>query len=95
MIRWLPPEAALWRSAGTSWTTDNELQAATIEILDSFLRVYVQAHSKPGGTKSKPLRIPRPWDKAEKEAKRSTSIGEMLSNGLAVRRPAPKTQDGE
>jgi hypothetical protein len=95
MIRWLPPEAALWRSAGTSWTTANELQAATIEMIDSFLRVYITAHTKPGAQKPKPIRIPRPWDKAEKEAKRSTTLQDMLSNGLAIRRPAPKTQGGE
>lgn len=95
MLRWLPPEAALWRAAGTSWTTDNELQAATVEMLDSFMRVFIQANSKPGGQKQKPLRIPRPWDKSEKEQVRRTTLSEMLSNGLAVRRPAPKTEDGE
>lgn len=86
MLRWLPPEAAFWRSAGTSWSTENELQATTIEMLDAILRAYIQAHSKPNANKQKPIHIPRPWDKAEKKAKRGTSIGEMLGNGLQVRR---------
>lgn len=94
MMRWLPPEAALWRSAGTSWSTENELQAATVEMLDALLRTYIQAHSKPNAKRPTPLRIPRPWDKAEKQAKRRTTLGEMLGNGLSVRK-APKNKGGE
>jgi hypothetical protein len=93
MIRWLPPEAAFWRSAGTSWTTDNELQATTIEMLDALLRTYIQANSKPNAKKPSPMRIPRPWDKAEKKQQRGTSIGEMIGNGLTVKR-GPKSSGG-
>jgi hypothetical protein len=93
MMRWLPPEAALWRSAGTSWSTENELQAITVEHLDALLRTYIQAHSKPNSQKQKPLHIPRPWDKAVNETKRRTTLGEMLGNGLTVRK-APKSIKG-
>jgi hypothetical protein len=94
MMRWLPPEAAIWRSAGTSWSTENELQATTVEMLDALLRTYIQANSKPNSKKPTPLRIPRPWDKAEKQAARRTTLGEMLGNGLTVRR-APNNKDGD
>ena len=84
MIRWLPPEAALWRSTGESWSTDNEFQAVTIEMLDTFIKLYIQAHSKPNSRKLKPLHIPRPWDKSEKTPKKSTSLNELISKGIKV-----------
>ena len=86
MLRWLPPEAAVWRDAGTSWSTENELQAVTVEMLDALLRVYIQTHSKPNSKKTKPIKIPRPWEKNEKQEKTRTSIGEMLANGLSVKK---------
>lgn len=86
MIRWLPPEAALWRSNKTSWTIDNELQATTIETLDALLRAYIQAHSKPNSRKPTPIQIPRPWDKAEKSSKRGTTLTTLLSEGVKIRK---------
>lgn len=87
MIKWLPPESAMWRSLGTSWTTDNELQAVTVEMLDAFIKLYIQANSKPNANKKqKPLHIPRPWEKNDKTEKRSTSIKEMISKGLPVKK---------
>jgi hypothetical protein len=86
LIRWLPPEAALWRSNKTSWTIDNELQAATIEMLDALLRAYVQSHSKPTARKPNPVKIPRPWDNAENTGKRRTTLGDLLGQGLSVKR---------
>jgi hypothetical protein len=83
MVKWLPSEAAVWRDAGTSWSTENELQATTVEMLDAILRVYIQAHSKPNSKKPKPIKIPRPYEKQEKKR---TSIGEMLANGLTVKK---------
>lgn len=88
LIKWLPPEAAIWRATSTTWTTDNELAALTIEMLDSLRRLYIQAHSKKGGTPPKPIEIPRPWKRKEKApAKRGTSLAEMMKQyGLQVRR---------
>lgn len=95
MLRWLPPEAALWRANGTSWTTSDELQASTVEMLDALLRTYVQVHSKPGSRKSTPLRIRRPWDKPENERKKGTTLGELLGQNLAVRRaPTENVSEG-
>ena len=63
------------------------MQAVTVELLDTFIKLYVQAHSKPNSAKKyKPLRIPRPWDKSEKEAKRSTTLRELISKGVSVKK---------
>jgi hypothetical protein len=87
MIQWLPPESAMWRSMGKSWTTENELQAMNIEMLDSYIKLYVQANSKPNSTrKFKPLHIPRPWDKNEKSERKGTSINELIHKGLNVKK---------
>ena len=90
MIRWLPPEAALWRSAGRDWTTENELQALTIEMLDAFRRMYLQANSKKGTQLPPPITIPRPGDKAKERARRSgTTLKEMIGiMKVPVRRSA-------
>jgi hypothetical protein len=86
LIKWLPPEAAIWRSNETAWDTQTELQATTIEILDAILRTYLQVHSKPNSKKPKPIKIPRPWEKTEKEAKRGTTLNKLLSEGLKVKK---------
>ncbi len=86
LIRWLPPEAALWRANKTAWTVDNELNAGIIEMLDALLRAYIQTHSKPTSKKPNPVKIPRPWDKAETSRNRSTTLGDLLSQGLTVRK---------
>jgi hypothetical protein len=79
LVKWLPPEAAVWRSMQRNWTTENELQAITIEMLDGFRRLYLQANSKKGTQLPPPITIPRPWDKKKEPSKRSgTTLKEMI-----------------
>jgi hypothetical protein len=88
LATWLPPEAAVWRATSTSWTTENELQALTIEMLDSIRRLYLQAHAKKGAKIPPPASIPRPWERAKERSKKSgTTLGEMIATmGMQVRR---------
>lgn len=80
LIRWLPPDAALWRSLGTAWDTRTELAALTVEMLDAQLRAFVQANSKKGTPAHPPMHIPRPWEAPEKAARRGTGLSELIGN---------------
>jgi hypothetical protein len=88
LATWLPPEAAIWRATSTAWTTDHELQALTIEMLDSIRRLYMQAHVRKGTKLPQPVSIPRPWNRAkERPTKSGTTLGEMIAAmGMQVRR---------
>lgn len=89
LVQWLPPEAATWRSMGRAWTTDQELAAITIEMLDSLRRLYIQAHTKQGAKQPDPIHIPRPWDQEKPAPRRGTTLQEMLRMGVDVRQPGP------
>jgi hypothetical protein len=84
LVQWLPPDAALWRSMGNSWSTDQELLALNAELLDSLRRLYLQAHSKPGARLPDPLHIPRPGDRETPQRPRGTTYKEMLRMGVRV-----------
>lgn len=87
MLRWLPPDAALWRSQGSAWGMETELLAVQTEILDALLTSYARVHSKKGSSPKKdPLRIPRPWDRAADERSRQgTTLGELLAkSGMRI-----------
>lgn len=87
LTRWLPEEAAVWRSTKTAWSTETELQAVLIEVLDSFRRLYLQAHSKKGAKLPDPISIPRPYKTKTESRKSGTTLGEMLAmTKLPVRR---------
>lgn len=84
LIGWLPPEAALWRSAGTSWDVKTELAATTVELLDSLLIAFVQANSKKR-KKMEPVKIPRPWTSDAAGKTGGTTLGELLGkSGMRV-----------
>lgn len=78
LFEWLPPEAALWRSAKTAWTDERELLATQIEVIDALRRAFIVAHSKQGTRPPEPVRIPRPWQKAEKPGGRGTRLTELI-----------------
>lgn len=83
LVRWLPPDAAVWRSAGTAWDVKTELAATTVELLDALLGVTVQVNSKKP-KKVEPTRIPRPWQ-SERKRDGGTTLGELLSkSGMRV-----------
>jgi hypothetical protein len=79
LVEWLPTDAAFWRATGTAWTTEAELAAVQIELLDSIRRMYLQAHSKKGTQPPKPLHVPRPWDTKTSSGKRGTTLSEMIA----------------
>jgi len=86
LIHWLPPDAALWRSMGLSWSEERELLAVNIEVLDSLRRAFLMANSKKGTKPPEPVRIPRPWQKQERPAGRGTRLRDLLSQaGLQVK----------
>ena len=78
LFSWLPPEAALWRSAKTAWTDERELLATQIEVLDALRRAFIVAHSKQGTRPPEAIRIPRPWQREEKAKGRGTRLGELI-----------------
>lgn len=88
LTRWLPADAAIWRATSTTWSVDNELQALTVELIDSLRRMYLQAHSKQGARLPDPIRVPRPWDTSKEGRRKSgTTLGEMIAvMGMQVRR---------
>lgn len=95
LTRWLPPEAALWRSTGQAWDTHTELQATTVEMLDALLRAYLQVHSKKGAKQPQPVEIPRPWKRTEKPRQSGTPLSELIrASGMPVRRPAEEVSGG-
>jgi hypothetical protein len=87
LVRWLPPDAAVWRSTQSTWSTELELQATLIEVVDSLRRLYVQAHSKKGARVSDPIEIPRPWEVKERQRKSGTSLTEMIATMKLPVRP--------
>ena len=94
-MQWLPPDAAVWRSTGTAWDANTELQAVTVEMLDAVLRAYTQVHSKKGSRPPKPLEIPRPWKRTAKPARSGTSLSELMrAGGVPVRRQAEEVAHG-
>lgn len=88
LVKWLPPDAALWRATGKDWSTTNELLSILIETLDTFRRMYLQANSKRGTNLPEPLHIPRPW---EREKERKKSSGTSLRELIGVHRVPVKT----
>lgn len=78
LIEWLPPDAAIWRANRTSWTDERELLATQIEVLDALRRAFVVAHSKQGTRPPEPIRVPRPWQTAEKTKRRGTRLGDLI-----------------
>jgi hypothetical protein len=38
LIRWLPPDAAVWHDTPASWSLERELSAATVELLGEVVR---------------------------------------------------------
>lgn len=66
LLEGLPDEAAIWREE-MRWTTKDELQALTIEVIDMQRReAFMIATGKQHP--SEPIKIPRPWDEEEKKA---------------------------
>lgn len=78
LVRWLPPEAAVWRALEQSWSTGEELQALTIELLDSIRRLYIQANTKKGTKLPEPIEIRRPWTPKNATRKSGTTLREMI-----------------
>ena len=76
----LPPDAAVWRDMGVSWTTEMELQALGIEMLDAFRRTYIIANSKKGAKQPEPIRIPRPYEKTAPARARGTRLSELIQH---------------
>lgn len=86
LVRWLPADAAFWRSQGTAWDMSTELAAVQVELLDSILSAYVRVHSKKNAGKRDPIKIPRPWERApEGDTFQGTTIGDMLAkSGMRI-----------
>jgi len=81
LLKWLPVDAALWRSNKTAWTTTDELLATLIEVNDAQLRAFIQANSKPNSKKIDPIVIERPNGTDAKESKKRTSLKEIINTG--------------
>lgn len=68
LVSKLPPESALAASLqgeAFGWRNSEELLALIAELLDLNNRLFVQANSKPGSPRPKPLEIPRPYRATE------------------------------
>jgi hypothetical protein len=62
LVRHLPADGAVGRAEGV-WSTELELEAAGLELLDAIARlIYAQSGKRPPG---KPLHVPRPGDAPE------------------------------
>jgi hypothetical protein len=95
LVEWLPPDAALWRSAKTSWSDERELAAVQIEVIDALRRAFIMAHSKQGSRPPEAVRIPRPWEKAEKRAGRGTRLRDLIREfRVPVRVPGKEVSGG-
>lgn len=90
LLEWLPADAALWRSAKTSWTDERELLATQIEVVDGLRRAFIMAHSKKGTKPPEPIKIPRPWDTA-KRARSGTRLNELIRE---MRLPVKHVESG-
>ena len=91
LLKWLPPDAAIWRSNKTAWTNTDELLATLIEVNDAQLRVFIQANSKPNSKKLEPIVIERPNGTNAKQSKKRTSLKEIINTGNI---PVRKTDIG-
>lgn len=78
LLVWLPADAAVWRSAKTSWSDEKELLAVNIEVVDALRRAFIVANSKKGSKEPEPVKIARPWHKVT-PTKRGTSLTELLT----------------
>lgn len=75
LVRHLPPDGAVGRAQGV-WSTELELEAAGLELLDAIARlIYAQSGKRPPG---KPLHVPRPGDRDEHEREQRQRYGALL-----------------
>lgn len=69
LLKHLPRESAVAKAmapqGAAEWTNTEELLATLCELVDAGNRTFVKAHSKPGSQEPKPIRITRPWQRAE------------------------------
>lgn len=68
-----------------AWSTEAELQATTLEVLDSLRLLYLQAHVKKGTRLPKPIEVNRPWRGADKPRRNGTTLTELVK-AIPVRR---------
>lgn len=59
------------------WSDEKELLATQIEVVDALRRAFIMAHSKQGTRPPEPIKIPRPWQKAEKK-KTGTRLNDLI-----------------
>lgn len=76
LIIGLPPGSAIHRAldpkgVGVGWTTQEELMAVLIEVMDYGNRLFYSANSKKGAKQPKPLYVPRP-NRSRKRRKASS-----------------------
>lgn len=69
LIRWLPPEAAVWADTPASWTLDRELSAVTVELLGEVVRGLSAQVARRRSDIPRSIRIPRPVDHAAPAAR--------------------------
>jgi IS30 family transposase len=78
---------ALAGAVDERWSPELELAALQTELAHAQLLSYLRVHSKRGTTLPKPLRIPRPHERAAGE--RPLTIREFAAaTGIPVRSPA-------
>jgi hypothetical protein len=65
LVRWLPPDAAVWVDTPASWTLDRELAASGVEILGEVVRGLAALVAKRPSQIPPSIRIPRVFDRAE------------------------------
>jgi hypothetical protein len=71
LIRWLPPEAAVWADTPAGWTIERELAAATVELLGEAVRGLSAQVARRRSDIPRSIRIPRPINRdAPSPAKR-------------------------
>lgn len=82
----LPREAAAWRGdAEVTWTTQDELSAALLELTDRWGRQIVVALGIKKDRLGPPLRVPRPGSEPEQSAK-AMSVADFVKSHHAHKR---------
>jgi hypothetical protein len=75
-VQGLPRDAATWREE-MSWTYQDELTAALIEVVDLWGRIGAQIQGARSSQLPKPIRIPRPGQQEQAKRKITTDPAEI------------------
>jgi hypothetical protein len=60
LIRWLPPDAAVWADTPASWSLERELAASTVELLGEVVRGLAAQVAARRSQVPASIRVPRP-----------------------------------